>query len=355
MSKSRSTTDLLREYSARKQAAPPKAKEGEVNSANVKITTDANELPKILHTDAEVVEGKRLADLILSMIPEKVNINTAHIVIDYSYQPDLERARVKNIADNWNAALYRPGVLNEREDGSLAVVDGQHTYTAARLRAIPYLLFTVYRGENRLSHRQEAVLLRELNARKNRRAPSKPAERRAEIASGSDIGKVYKGIDAILAKVGFHHGGKSAGRVNSLGMLVESYKLDGTGDALEKALWCIKRAWGNQQSATGVMVRAIAGLFHNDNGLINEQELAEVLHRWEQTGKGLETWTQAVKAEYGSKPTCRFMPYCLAERVLYHYNFRRTSKRLPQSALDGFTKPGDNKAPPKTARLKLAA
>lgn len=302
--------------------------------------TDANVVPfaEIEHTDEEVKEGQRLADLILTLTPEPINLSSDKLLIDYSYQPDLYKARVAEIVDHWNPLQYRPGVLNEREDGTLAVVDGQHSLTAGRIKGIPVLTFTVLRDENRLSVKKEAWLLRELNARKNRRAPSKLAELRAEMKEGTDIGKTYKKITVILNRVGFHIGGLPKGRVDSLDMLVESFNLDGTGEALERALWIIKRAWQGT-GAKGVMIRAISGLCDNVGDLIDEGDMSVDLGKLSQSGKGLDTWTQAVKAEFGTKPTCRYMPYALAERVLYAYNFRRKGKKLPEiKALDGFKK-----------------
>lgn len=311
---------------------------------NVEIPTDANAFPLLDYTIAQVAEGKRLANMLLTMVPESVRIlgdGAPIIFVDYDYQPDLNKARVRHIESNWNNLQCRPGVLNEREDGTLAVIDGQHTLSAAKLKAIPFLLFTVYRGKDRLTYKQEAWLLRELNSRKNRRAPSKDAEYRSEIAEGTELGRKYKKIDAVLANTGFHRGGAQKNRLSSLESTVDSFDLDGTGASLQKALFTIKHAWLGMVAVPGNMVRAVAGLHNNVGNLIMEDHLRKTLSKRLPSGNTPDTWINAVRLEYGAKPIHREMPGALAGRILDEYNNNLKSKRLPKTpALADFTMPG---------------
>lgn len=62
----------------------------------------------------------------------------AMLSVDPAYQRSIEntasQALIQHIAKNWNWDLCQPLVVNRREDGTLAVADGQHRLTAANLR-----------------------------------------------------------------------------------------------------------------------------------------------------------------------------------------------------------------------------
>lgn len=64
---------------------------------------------------------------------EYKNLNTKELCIDVLYQRDIDRQRVRKIADNWNDVLVNPIKVSYR-DGKYWVFDGQHTMAAFKVR-----------------------------------------------------------------------------------------------------------------------------------------------------------------------------------------------------------------------------
>jgi ParB-like nuclease domain len=62
----------------------------------------------------------------------------AMLTVDAAYQRSIDNTAsqklIIHIAKNWNWDLCQPLVVNRREDGTLAVADGQHRLTAAKMR-----------------------------------------------------------------------------------------------------------------------------------------------------------------------------------------------------------------------------
>lgn len=52
--------------------------------------------------------------------------------IDHTYQRRLDEQWVNELAENWNALAMSPLLVSQREDGTIAVLDGQHRLAAIR-------------------------------------------------------------------------------------------------------------------------------------------------------------------------------------------------------------------------------
>lgn len=137
------------------------------------------------------------------------NVRCEDLLVDYDlYQRPLE-SRVNSIAKNWDIRQARPLVLSLREDGSLWVIDGNHTRTAAlkvygedaELPAI------IYDG---LTPEDEAELFRVLNT--NNKKPTYGDLLKARYAKKEkDVVDYIDSLNASGVAWTFGHGGSKRG------------------------------------------------------------------------------------------------------------------------------------------------
>lgn len=105
------------------------------------------------------------------------------LVVDPTYQRELDEARVENIAENFDPALL--GTLEvSRRNGKSAVFDGQHRLAALRKRGAKDAPCLVHEG---LSVPEEAVLFVNLQTK---RKSLRPMDRfKARLVAGEDRAK----------------------------------------------------------------------------------------------------------------------------------------------------------------------
>lgn len=130
------------------------------------------------------------------------------LLVDSSYQRNVDKSWLKNIIKNYNPALVRQLALSEREDGNLYIIDGNHTAkaTMAVIGQQAMLSAKIYTG---LTVEEEAMLFNALNTNSKR---VKYGEKlRARVRGGDE--KTHRYI-AALDKSGIdwkYKGGGKAG------------------------------------------------------------------------------------------------------------------------------------------------
>ena len=192
---------------------------------------------------------------------------------DYSYQRPLQLAWLKHIKDKFDSSQVRELVLSERQDGSLWVLDGNHTATAAKERYGDdvELRAKIYSG---LTVEEEAKLFEQLNS--NSKKVEFNDKLRARVAQQDAEALDY--VDA-LESSGIEWGYKGGGRhgryvAHSAGIsILKRYGKE----SLIKSLMILK-ASNDKELYTGQICGGICHLISTTN--INHDELIRTLKKY---------------------------------------------------------------------------
>lgn len=91
-----------------------------------------------------------------------IKVKVSSVIIDREYQRDLDEARAKRMADNFNVGLFGVPVVSVRPSGVVAALDGQHRINA-RILAGKKDDEIVVEAHYGLTLKQEAELFLRLN------------------------------------------------------------------------------------------------------------------------------------------------------------------------------------------------
>lgn len=97
-----------------------------------------------------------------SMETKLLKVRVSDVIFDREYQRDLDENRAKRMADSFNVGLFGVPVVSVRANGEIAVIDGQHRFSARSLtdRKDDMVTVEAHRG---LTVKQEAELFLRLN------------------------------------------------------------------------------------------------------------------------------------------------------------------------------------------------
>lgn len=194
------------------------------------------------------------------------------------YNRPIKLNWVKQIHKTFDAALCEPLTVNERTDGTLVCIDGQHRAKALVMTFGPAVAWpcVVHRG---LSYEQEASLFVRLN---DHRKPLKPLEK---FWAAHDAGHP-EAVDIlrIVERSGFklrtrNEGGKSSqGAISAISVLIKLFR-EYNPDALETVLQLIAEAFGTTQAPSAPVILALASFRKRYAGKYDEKRLQQTLQR----------------------------------------------------------------------------
>jgi hypothetical protein len=200
-------------------------------------------------------QEKEILDSVINQEAVYADLPLDQIQVDMSYQERPRETLVNQIATQFSEVMFGNLVISKRPDGSFWVVDG-----ATRK-------FGLERGGHRArivrcqiirtsGPKQEALLFKHYNC--NRKMVPIANRINAEgIAGVNPVRDIAIGCGFLLI------GPKSNKRVlKGQSFLAEAYDLDGTGEALRKALFAMKTCWPGVR-LNGGDVKAIAAVYHS--------------------------------------------------------------------------------------------
>lgn len=183
-------------------------------------------------------------------------IQLKDLIIDPRYQRDLNKARVKKIADSFDHLLYGALAVSERPGGSYAVFDGQHRLEVAKTLDFNEVPCVIFQG---LSAQKEAGLFNLLQT--ERKSLTAFDRFKARVFSGE---KAATTIAAILKKHNYEVAqrglvfGETDTRIQAVVGLDRIYNKYGPGH-LDSTLKEIRELWGEDEgTANGRFVEGMA-------------------------------------------------------------------------------------------------
>lgn len=207
-------------------------------------------------------------EVVLTAWPYRYEIvELSRLTVDHKYQRALT-SLVDRIAEDFNPAMVGCLIVSERENGRLAVVDGQTRFRGAekskQVQAVPCL---IYEG---LTVADEARLFAALQ--RNRRNIATHERFSADLVAKEPMAME---IAAILKEFKLAVGGKSD-QLKSVAALESVYKRDTDGELLRRTIHVLQSAWphGAVRDVYGAdLIRGVARFLQgegvDDNRLIN--------------------------------------------------------------------------------------
>ncbi len=165
------------------------------------------------------------------------------LMVDHSYQRELNRGRVADMAAEFDVSLLGVIEVADRGDGRFAVLEGQHRFRAALAAkgADHHMVCQVHTG---LSVEDEARLFYEIDRR--RKALSPWDKWKARRSSGDET---VIDVEAVVAEAGMRvHMTAAPGSIRSTASLERLYA-DGGRPLLTSVLAITGQAYGDQQDA----------------------------------------------------------------------------------------------------------
>lgn len=208
-------------------------------------------------------------------------VEISNLYVDPKYQRQLT-SLVKRIEADFDPAMFIPLKVSQRDDGKMAVFDGQHEFTAARELGFTSVPAHVYRG---LSPQQESTLFARLG--RERRNITAADRFRAELFGDPARPETImaKEIERIAEMAGFTVGSvKKSGKLaisspSALEFLFKNSKgqMDGP-EALSTALSTIAIVWKDEHRATDAdLIKGMGLLYLRHADKIDEEQLVERL------------------------------------------------------------------------------
>lgn len=263
---------------------------------------------------------------------ERVRLSILGLRVDLSYQGALDMARVTDLALNWRPDLVGDLVVNQRPDGTLYVVDGQHRKAAwAMLHEGPELATATLSClvVHRKGPKEEAELYYLLNSK--RVAKTYEQQFRARLVYGEVYAsRVVECVTAVgLTPVYLR---STASRKSEPGQLAALKTCEGVirqtdPETLSTVLGLLVEAWGHKPVA--VHRTLIAGVYDFHIRYVGEYQRATFIRLLRNIGP--EAVLEANPVPHTPRARALSVSLFIHER----YNFKRTKGRLSPFGLDG--------------------
>lgn len=230
-----------------------------------------------------------------SQPPEFMFIRASLLNIDPKYQREFNPHHAKSIAKNFDWDTCGQIDVNERQDGSLWVFDGQHRLRAAQMVfgedvAVPCLVYRFRPMEWEASQFDQRQKLR--------RATSPLESFTAGLVYGNETAlKIVSIAEAHGFKVGGTHGNGS--NIRCVGTLQRINKLYADG-MLNRVLGVYVSAWKHEQPVIGTVLDAIASCITSANDPAFDKRLVTALENV--SVAEIERQTKERAAKYGGRP-----------------------------------------------------
>ena len=246
--------------------------------------------------------------------PEIREIPVGDMIVDTRVQRTIDPNRVKGMAAVWDPRAAGTLTVSAREDGTFAVIDGQHRKEAAREAQGDKVTLTcrVFTG---MTLEEEAHLFRLLNTT---RIPLPVDRFRIRVAEKEDVAV---SITSMLREYGWTVAhGRSAGMFAAVAAAERVYRLDP--DALREAISTVTRAWGHDEM-DGRVLEGI-GLVLARYPDLDRAALIDRLGSYEGGPRGLLGYARQM-----SRRDSVLVPRAIAEIVVNTYNARRKTRAIP--------------------------
>ena len=216
-------------------------------------------------------------------------LKPSDLVVDPDVQRNFDETHAKNLAREYDPALFGIGHASLRTDGRYYVLDGQHRIQAAILANHGHtpVLFRVYTG---LTKDQEAKKFIDLNSKK--KAIHSLDVYRLQVKAKNPI---YVEVDRILTSFGLRVAAyRREGGISAVGALVNIYLgkvgnkpgklIAGTplpqGHLLSRTLNILSTAWKKERDAfDGILLNGVAAALHKHGADLDSQRMSHVLAR----------------------------------------------------------------------------
>lgn len=176
-------------------------------------------------------------------------VPTEELLVDRTYQRELESKRVTYMARNWDQDLAGELVVSLRDNGKFYVIDGQHRHGSVQLMSNPpsQMFCRIYTG---LTVADEARLFRDLDTK--RRGLTTGAAFKAALAAGEQFAV---DISAAAAAAGMtaEYGRKAPGNIRAFKTVADIHRRRGS-EFLTRVLSIVNKAWPDNQNAANSSV-----------------------------------------------------------------------------------------------------
>lgn len=229
---------------------------------------------------------------------------------------------VRELSERWDEYLGGVLVVNERPDGTLALIDGSHRRSALLMRGEKEYLCSVYKG---LTVQQEAQIFHDLN---KHRLGLKPHHSYNALLIAQD--PIAISVETVLKEQGFHRRDGGVTNPNQLQIsvsMLEFVRVYGV-DHLRRALGWLASTWpSDTDSRKGPFVMGLCyfSLIYAD------AVRSDPAKRWKKTAS-IVIWqkAQARRAAEGGA-----LAFNIAKTLTGAYNLGTTTgDQLPESRLD---------------------
>jgi hypothetical protein len=228
-------------------------------------------------------------------------------------QRDENQTWSNKIAEIWDAEMLLPALVSKRSDGTLVIIDGQHSNTACvRVEGPQFLRDTmIYEG---LTVKQEAKLF--LAANKHRK-PVKPFDNfRVSLTAGDPIAQR---VDDEVRSLGQDLQVASSPSPNRVGAVQALLVMGRTPGMVKRVLTIVSSAWGRDASTwDNLILRAVAMVLEVPGNweLADDRRLIKVL----KSGGSPAIWKQnSVRlTPSGGGSSSRSMP--MVQQIANDYN-----------------------------------
>lgn len=210
-----------------------------------------------------------MESLISKVYPELKYVSVNSLSYDDAYQRILMPGHVKDISRTFDPNAFQPITVNQREDGTLVVIDGQHRVEAVKENGDPTLTF-VPAQVLYLSRDEEVELFYKINVTKKGLSPVDKFYPEV-LQKHPDAMFIHETLIEIgvltipsRAEGSKKVGEKANNQIDCVATMKKVYRNcvmapnEDPGAVLKKTLWLIADNWSNTKSNTQAIV--VAGL-----------------------------------------------------------------------------------------------
>lgn len=250
---------------------------------------------------------------------KNVPLGKMHVLGRHAQREKLNESRVNYLLSNFNLDRLGFPVLNERQDGTFYILDGQHRIEALKRwlgagNDKQQIECEVFKG---LKEREESEMFLALNDTLNVGVFDKfKASVNANLPDQVHIQKIVEGAHLCISR------DEVPGAIKAVGALQKVYKRS-DGDTLARSLRLIRDAFGDSGLRSQV-IDGIGHLCHRYNGVLDEQIATEKLGSNRGGVNGL-----LGRADVLHKQTGQAKTQCVAAAAVECINRGRGSKKLP--------------------------
>lgn len=185
-------------------------------------------------------------------------VNHLKLFVDYGYQRPVSNQKVNMMKSNFDEKALTTLVVSKREDGTFAIIDGQHRYKAGFDMGIEFFYCQVFIN---LTYQQEADLFYKLNVQRG--IVKSTLQFKASLEAGHDKSENVKNIvERNGFKLEFVKSTKSKNMIACVDKLLKAYEVGS--DHLELVLNTLRKAYdGDKKSLTHFFIEGISLFLKN--------------------------------------------------------------------------------------------